>query len=148
VRMIEMLSSETANVGDRFHGTLVAPVVVNGRTLFSKGADVTGEVVNVERSGRLSNPGELYLNLRTVRSRGRTRCHWRGRGRSRGHRCGGSHRQETCRGAIGGGPGLGGGRSGGGACGAGATVPAAQPRALRGRGRAGVARVPAGTLRR
>lgn len=72
VRMIEMLSSETANVGDRFHGTLAAPVVVNGRTLFSKGADVTGEVVNVERSGRLSNPGELYLSLRTVRSRGRT----------------------------------------------------------------------------
>jgi outer membrane lipoprotein SlyB len=72
VRMIERLSSETANVGDRFHGTLAAPVVVNGRTLFVKGADVTGEVVNVERSGRLSNPGELYLNLRTVRSRGRT----------------------------------------------------------------------------
>jgi outer membrane lipoprotein SlyB len=72
VRMIEMLSSETANVGDQFHGTLAAPVVVNGRILFSKGVDVTGEVVNVERSGRLSNPGELYLNLRTVRSRGRT----------------------------------------------------------------------------
>jgi hypothetical protein len=72
VRMIEMLSSETANVGDPFHGTLVAPVVVNGRTLFSKGADVAGEVVNVERSGRLSNPGELYLSLRTVRSHGRT----------------------------------------------------------------------------
>jgi outer membrane lipoprotein SlyB len=72
VRMIERLSSETANVGDRFHGTLAARVVVNGRTLFSKGADVTGEVVNVERSGRLSNPGELYLSLRSVRSRGRT----------------------------------------------------------------------------
>src|SRR6266536_5023089 len=72
VRMIETLSSETANVGDRFHGTLAAPVVVNGRTLFSKGADVAGEVVNVERSGRLSNPGELDLSLRTVRLRGRT----------------------------------------------------------------------------
>ena len=37
VRMIERLSSETANVGDRFHGTLVVPVFVKGRTLFSKG---------------------------------------------------------------------------------------------------------------
>ena len=72
VRVIESLSSETASVGDQFHGTLVAPVVVNGRTLFSKGADVTGEVVNVERSGRLSNPGVLALSLRTVGWRGRT----------------------------------------------------------------------------
>jgi len=72
VRMIERLSSETASVGDQFHGTLVVPVVVNGRTLFSKGTDVTGEVVNVERSGRLSNPGVLSLSLRTVSWRGRT----------------------------------------------------------------------------
>jgi hypothetical protein len=72
VRIIEKLSSETANVGDRFHGTLAAPVVANGRILFSKGADVSGEVVDVERSGRLSNPGELRLSLRTVRSGGRT----------------------------------------------------------------------------
>ena len=72
VRMIERLSSETASVGDQFHGTLFVPVVVNGRTLFSKGADVTGEVVHVERTGRLSNPGELELSLRTVRWHGRT----------------------------------------------------------------------------
>jgi outer membrane lipoprotein SlyB len=72
VRIIEKLTSETANVGDQFHGTLAAPVVVNGRTVFSKGADVSGDVVNVERSGRLSNPGELHLSLRTVRSGGRT----------------------------------------------------------------------------
>lgn len=72
VRMIDRLSSENANVGDQFRGTLAAPVVVNGRTLFLKGADVTGEVVNVERSGRLSNPGVLELNLRTVSMHGRT----------------------------------------------------------------------------
>ncbi len=72
VRIIENLSSETAHVGDQFHGTLDAPVVVNGRTLFPKGADVTGEVVKVERSGRLSSPGELHLSLRTLRSGGRT----------------------------------------------------------------------------
>jgi hypothetical protein len=40
--------------------------------MFSKGADVTGEVMAVERSGRLSNPGELHLELRTIRSKGRT----------------------------------------------------------------------------
>src|SRR5438552_3584049 len=72
VRIIDKLSSETANVGDTFQGTLSAPVVVNGRTLFSKGTDVTGEVLRVERSGRLSSPGELHLTLRTIRSGGRT----------------------------------------------------------------------------
>ncbi len=72
VRIIEKLSSETANVGDQFHGTLAASVVTQGRTLFPKGTDVTGEVVNVERSGRLSNPGELHLVIRTLRSGGRT----------------------------------------------------------------------------
>jgi outer membrane lipoprotein SlyB len=72
VRITEKLSSETANVGDVFHGSLAVPVVANGRTLFPKGAIVTGEVVNVERSGRLSTPGELHLNLRTIRTGGRT----------------------------------------------------------------------------
>jgi hypothetical protein len=72
VRIIEKLSSEQANVGDQFHGTLAAPVVVNGKTLFSKGTDITGEVTNVERSGRLSRPGELHLSLRTFRSNGHT----------------------------------------------------------------------------
>ena len=72
VRIIEKLSSEQASVGDQFHGTFAAPVVVNGRTQFSKGTDVTGEVTSVERSGRLSRPGELHLSLRTVRSGGRT----------------------------------------------------------------------------
>lgn len=72
VRIVEKLSSETANVGQKFHGNLVAPVVAHGKTLFPKGAQVTGEVVNVERSGRLSNPGELHLRLRTIRSGART----------------------------------------------------------------------------
>src|SRR6476661_3664968 len=72
VRIDEKLSSETATVGQVFHGSLAAPVVANGRTLFPKGALVTGEVVNVERSGRLSTPGELHLSLRTIRTGGRT----------------------------------------------------------------------------
>ncbi|HEV2115862.1 MAG TPA: hypothetical protein VGR48_07545 [Terriglobales bacterium] len=72
VRITEKLSSETSHVGDRFHGTLAAPVVANGRTLFPQGAAVTGQVVQVKSSGRLSSPGELTLVLRTVNSGGRT----------------------------------------------------------------------------
>ena len=66
VRISESLNSEKTNVGDSFHGTLATAVVESGRTLLPKGADVTGEVLQVERSGRLSSPGELHLALRTV----------------------------------------------------------------------------------
>lgn len=71
VRVTEKLSSETANVGQVFHGSLAAPVVAKGKALFPKGASVTGQIVNVERSGRLSTPGELHLSLRTIRTGGR-----------------------------------------------------------------------------
>src|SRR5712691_1434714 len=71
VRISEHLNSEKANVGGSFHGTLAKAVVVNGRTLVPKGADVAGEVVYVERSGRLSTPGELHLALRTLHFGGR-----------------------------------------------------------------------------
>src|SRR5229473_147236 len=72
VRISEHLNSEKANVGDSFHGTLAKAVVVNRRTLVPKDADVSGEVVYVERSGRLSTPGELHLALRTLHFGGRT----------------------------------------------------------------------------
>ena len=72
VRITEKLSSETANVGQQFHGVLAAPITANGKTLFPKGASVTGEAVNLERSGRLSTPGELHLTLKSIRSGGRT----------------------------------------------------------------------------
>jgi hypothetical protein len=72
VRIIETLNSETSRVGQKFHGTLASPIMAGEKTVFPKGADVTGEVVGVERSGRLSHPGELHLRLRTVRSGGRS----------------------------------------------------------------------------
>ncbi len=69
VRMIDNLSSETAQAGDTFHGTLEQGITVNGRTLLPKGADVYGKVVSAHPSGRLSDPGELELVLTSVRTR-------------------------------------------------------------------------------
>lgn len=66
VRFIDALSSETAKPGDTFRGTLEQPIVVNGRTLYAKGADVTGQVTRAHRSGRLSDPGELELVLTSI----------------------------------------------------------------------------------
>ncbi|HZP17124.1 MAG TPA: hypothetical protein VFB00_04105, partial [Terriglobales bacterium] len=70
VRMIDSLTSAQARTGDIFHGTLEEPIVVSGKQVFPKGADVTGTVVAVHESGRLSDPGELSLVLNTISSRG------------------------------------------------------------------------------
>jgi hypothetical protein len=68
VRMIDNLSSEQAQMGDTFRGTLDWPIMVNGRELYPKGADVIGRVTGVHATGRLSDPGELDLVLNTVSS--------------------------------------------------------------------------------
>jgi hypothetical protein len=68
VRMIDNLSSEKAQVGDTFRGTLDEAIQVNGRELYPKGADVIGRITDVHATGRLSEPGELDLVLNTVSS--------------------------------------------------------------------------------
>jgi len=72
VRMIDRLTSAEARIGDNFHATLEEPIMVNDKELYPRGADVTGRVVDVHQSGRLSEPGELDLVLSTVSSGGRT----------------------------------------------------------------------------
>ena len=66
VRITERLSSDTAQSGDAFHGTLAQPVVVNGKTMFEKGTSVTGQIIQASKSGRLSSPGQLQLVLTSV----------------------------------------------------------------------------------
>ena len=56
VRIIDQLSSEESEAGDLFHGTLDEPIQVNGKELYPRGADVSGRVSDVHRSGRLSDP--------------------------------------------------------------------------------------------
>jgi hypothetical protein len=70
IRMIDSINSETAQEGDTFHASLEQPIVVNGRTLYAKGADVTGRIAYAHRSGRLSDPGELELVLTSIASGG------------------------------------------------------------------------------
>lgn len=66
VRIIESLTSESAQVGDVFHGTLLDDLEVNGKVLFPRGSDVTGRVVDAQSSGRLSAPGILELTLTSI----------------------------------------------------------------------------------
>ena len=66
VRITDRLSSDTAKPGDTFRGTLAQPVVVNGKTLFEKGTDVKGQVLQASSSGRLNSPGQLQLVLTSI----------------------------------------------------------------------------------
>lgn len=68
IRMIDSLSSGKAQSGDTFHATLEQPIMVEGKEIYPKGADVTGRVAEVKQSGRLSEPGELHLVLATIAS--------------------------------------------------------------------------------
>jgi hypothetical protein len=72
IRMIDRLNSAEARVNDTFRATLEEPITVNDKELYPRGADVTGRIVDVHQSGRLSEPGELDLVLNTVSSAGRT----------------------------------------------------------------------------
>jgi len=71
VRITENLSSANAKVGQEFHGTLEAPIMASGHIVYAKGSQVTGKVVAVHPSGRLSDPGVLELILVSV-SNGRS----------------------------------------------------------------------------
>src|SRR5215510_5017880 len=66
VRITENLSSANAKVGQEFHGTLEAPIMASGHIVYPKGSQVTGKVVAVHPSGRLSDPGVLDLKLLSV----------------------------------------------------------------------------------
>ena len=66
VRMIDHLNSEENQIGDTFAATLEEPITVNGKDLYPKGADVNGRIVDIHKTGRLSEPGELDLVLTTI----------------------------------------------------------------------------------
>jgi hypothetical protein len=68
VRVNENLSSETTQQGERFTGTVTSDVTDpnTNRVIVPRGAEVTGRVLSVTPSGRLSNSGELQLSLNTI----------------------------------------------------------------------------------
>ena len=68
VRMIDSLSSDTAQQGQEFRGSLDAAISVDGREALPRGSDVVGRVITVYKSGRLSDPGALELELVSIGS--------------------------------------------------------------------------------
>src|SRR4051812_8234434 len=68
VRMTDSLSSDTASQGQEFRGSLERAILVEGREALPRGSDVVGRVISVYRSGRLSDPGALVLELTSIGS--------------------------------------------------------------------------------
>jgi hypothetical protein len=72
VRLNDPLDSERNQVGDTFHGSLSAPIVVDGETVIPSGADVVGRVANVQSAGRFAGNSVLTLELTSLSVNGKT----------------------------------------------------------------------------
>ncbi|MCU1311902.1 MAG: hypothetical protein JWO20_3027 [Candidatus Angelobacter sp.] len=69
VRVNENLTSETAQAGDQFTGTLVNSIEdMYSNIIFGRGSYISGTVISAKRSGRLSDSGELVLSINNIRS--------------------------------------------------------------------------------
>jgi hypothetical protein len=71
IRSSSEISSGTANVGDRFEGTLAHSIVVGGKTVAKAGTPVRGKVTLAKSSGRLHAPGQISLRLTSVEVNGK-----------------------------------------------------------------------------
>ena len=63
VRVGETMTSEQNQSGDSWAGVLAEPVVVDGLVIAERGAEVTGSVTNVKRSGRVKGVGTISITL-------------------------------------------------------------------------------------
>jgi BON domain len=67
IRLVDTLDSATAQVGDTFHGTLDAPVAVDGDVVIPAHYDVEGHVVNAQASGKFAGRALLELQLDRIK---------------------------------------------------------------------------------
>ena len=66
VRLNEPLSSDHNQAGDYFSGTLIQPIVVNGRVVARRGQLVSGVVTEAKKAGRVEGLSRLGLELTEV----------------------------------------------------------------------------------
>jgi hypothetical protein len=71
VRMIDPVDSSVNQVGETFRASLDEPLVIGGRTIAARGANVTTKLVSVEEAGRISGRSELALVLYDITINGR-----------------------------------------------------------------------------
>jgi BON domain len=67
IRLVDPVSSETAQAGETFHATLDAPLSVDGELAIPAGYDVEGHVVAVQSAGKFAGRSELTLQLDRIK---------------------------------------------------------------------------------
>lgn len=72
VRMIDDVDSEVHRVGQTFRASVDEPVIVGGRTLIPRGADVVAKLVESKESGKLAGRAELTMDLVSITVNGKT----------------------------------------------------------------------------
>jgi len=72
VRLNGALDSERNQVGDVWHGSLGAPIVIDDQTVIPTGADVDGRVAAVQSAGRFAGQSVLTLELTSLSVNGKT----------------------------------------------------------------------------
>lgn len=71
VRLNQRLSSETAQIEDRFEATTLVDVRQNGQVVIPAGSVVRGVVTDVDKAGRIERKGKLSLSFDQIRINGR-----------------------------------------------------------------------------
>ncbi|HEV2961987.1 MAG TPA: BON domain-containing protein [Candidatus Angelobacter sp.] len=72
IRLNEELSSEKAQVGDVFHGSISTPVTIDNETVIPTSADVEGRVVEVKSAGRFAGQSVLTIELTRLLMNGKS----------------------------------------------------------------------------
>lgn len=72
VRLNDGLDTERNQIGDQFHASLSAPIMMDDETVIPSGTDVLGRVVDVKSSGRFAGNSALTLELTSLSINGRT----------------------------------------------------------------------------
>jgi hypothetical protein len=67
VRLVDTVSSGTAQTGDTIHATLDVPVAVDGDVVIPAHYDVDGHVVNAQASGKFAGRALLELQLDRIK---------------------------------------------------------------------------------
>ena len=71
VRMIDAVDSRKDAAGQTYRASLEDPILVEGREVLPKGADVKVRLIDLEKSGKITGKTTLTLDLVSIRHNGR-----------------------------------------------------------------------------
>lgn len=71
VRLSESIATNRDTSGDSFQAVVAEPVVIDGKTVIPKDAPVSGQIVSVRESGRLTGVARMRLMLKSVQVDGK-----------------------------------------------------------------------------